>query len=94
MSENFVIKINDLINHHNGFISEISIEKIQTPKRLEIIEKEFKPIETLVYVLPKPENTNFKPIAAKKRKTFDSNAEDSLLGKELDRTRVESSRSE
>lgn len=89
-----VLNKKDLDDSQNKFVSENSIEKIQAPKRLEIIEKQLKSIETPVIALQKPENISFKTIITEKKKTSYTNADELLLGRELDKTRVESNRSE
>lgn len=94
ITEKPIFKKEDLVKNQNNFTSEKSIEKIQTPKHLEIIEKEFIPIETPVYAVQKPVSVNSKTIIAEERKTSYTNADELLLGRELDKTRVESSRSE
>ncbi|WP_262147848.1 hypothetical protein [Chryseobacterium foetidum] len=89
-----VLNKKDLDDNQNKFVSENSIKKIQAPKRLEIIEKQLKSIETPVIALQKPENISFKTIITEKKKTSYTNADELLLGRELDKTRVESNRSE
>ncbi|MBD8081803.1 hypothetical protein [Chryseobacterium caseinilyticum] len=84
----------DVINDHNKFVSEKSIEKIQTQINPEIIVKELKPIDTPVFALQTPQNINSKTNITEKKKTSYTTADELLLGRELDKTRVESSRSE
>ncbi|WP_312076121.1 hypothetical protein [Chryseobacterium sp.] len=91
ITEKPIFKKEDLVKNQNNFTSEKSIEKIQTPKNLALIEPEVKTNEVPKIAPEKLEIPVTQSLVVEKKKTSYISADDLLLGRELDKTREEAS---
>ncbi|MBD3903946.1 hypothetical protein NAL32_04230 [Chryseobacterium sp. Ch-15] len=87
--ENLVSSEIIIKNNQKIFVSEKLTVESRLPETLAVNEKENRVIEVSSVLAEKFETPVMKPIIAERKKASYINAEDLLLGRELDKTRVE-----
>lgn len=80
----------EIIGKQNDLVSKKRVDKMQVPEDLEIIQKRTETIEIPAFEIEKSGIPILKTVITEKKKPSYTSADELLLGRELDKTRIES----